>query len=48
VHAEARKALDLFRRAAEQERLTVELARRLLAYLHRARNDPALRFGAAS
>jgi transcriptional regulator with XRE-family HTH domain len=48
VHAEARKALDLFRRAAEQERLTLELARRLLAYLHRARNDPALRFEVAA
>jgi hypothetical protein len=44
VHREARRALQLFRRAAEQERATVELARRVVAYLYRARRDPRLRF----
>jgi len=44
VHAEAEKALRLFCEAAEAERLTVELARRILRYLERAQHDPGLRF----
>lgn len=44
VHHEARRALDLFRRAAEQEAATAELARRVLSFLFRAQHDPALRF----
>jgi len=47
VHSEARKAIALFRRAAEQEAVTAELARRLVEYLHLARHDPQLRFEAA-
>jgi transcriptional regulator with XRE-family HTH domain len=41
---EALAALRLFSRAAEQERATLELARRLLKYLCRAQHDPELRF----
>jgi transcriptional regulator with XRE-family HTH domain len=44
VHAEARRALELFRQAAEAERLTVELVRAVIVYLYRARQDPRLRF----
>jgi hypothetical protein len=47
VHREALAALELFHQAAEQEAATAELARRLLAYLFRARHDEALRFPAA-
>ncbi|HEX4959850.1 MAG TPA: helix-turn-helix domain-containing protein [Thermoanaerobaculia bacterium] len=47
VHREALAALALFRQAAERERVTVELARNMLDYLNRARNDPGLRFEAA-
>ncbi len=46
VPEEARKALALFRRAVERETLTLELARRLAVYLHRAQGDPGLRFEA--
>lgn len=46
VHAEAQKALELFRHAVELETLTVELVRRLVAYLYRARHNPGLRFEA--
>jgi len=46
VHAEAQKALELFRQAVELETLTVELVRRLVAYLYRARYNPELRFEA--
>jgi tetratricopeptide (TPR) repeat protein len=46
VHEEARKALDLFRQAVELETMTVELVRRLVAYLYRAQHDPELRFEA--
>jgi tetratricopeptide (TPR) repeat protein len=46
VHKEAEKALRLFCEAAEAERLTVELARRILRYLERAQNNPRLRFEA--
>jgi transcriptional regulator with XRE-family HTH domain len=44
VHREARRALDLFRRAADEERATVELIRGVFAYLQRARHDPRLRY----
>lgn len=44
VHREALAALTLFRQAAEKEEVTVELARRLTAYFHRARFNPELRF----
>jgi transcriptional regulator with XRE-family HTH domain len=48
VHEEARKALLLFRRAVERETVTVELVRRLAAYLRRAQDDPELRFEEAA
>lgn len=44
---EALAALRLFQEAAEREEATAALARRLLAYLFRARHDEALRFPAA-
>jgi len=44
VHGEALAALKLFREAAEHEAVTVEFARRLVAYLHRAQHNPQLRF----
>jgi tetratricopeptide (TPR) repeat protein/DNA-binding XRE family transcriptional regulator len=44
VHREALAALRLFCQAADQEIATVEMARRLVEYLHRARQDPKLRF----
>jgi tetratricopeptide (TPR) repeat protein len=44
VHAEAKKALGLFRRAVELETVTLELVRRLVAYLYRAQHDPSLQF----
>ncbi|HVT14732.1 MAG TPA: hypothetical protein VHQ90_00945 [Thermoanaerobaculia bacterium] len=44
VHREALAALRLFGQAAEHETATAELARRLLAYLERARHDRRLRF----
>lgn len=44
VHREALAALALFRQAAEAEKATEELARRILAYLQKARFDPELRF----
>jgi transcriptional regulator with XRE-family HTH domain len=44
VHREALAALALFRQAAESERVTTDLARRLLEYLHQARRSPELRF----
>jgi transcriptional regulator with XRE-family HTH domain len=44
VHREARRALEIFRRAAEEERVSVELIRGLLAYLERARRDRTLRY----
>lgn len=37
-------ALSLFRQAAEQERVSAELARKVLVYLRKARNNPGLRF----
>src|SRR3954469_69660 len=44
VHREALAALSLFYQAAEREEATVELARRVLRYLFRAREDQSLRF----
>lgn len=46
VHREALAALRLFCEAAEKERATAELARRVVAYLHRAQHDPQLPFEA--
>ncbi|HEX9940530.1 MAG TPA: tetratricopeptide repeat protein [Thermoanaerobaculia bacterium] len=44
VHREALAALRLFKDAADQETATAALARRVLAYLFRARHDHGLRF----
>ncbi len=44
VHREALAALRLFCKAAEREVATVDLARRMVDYLQRARHDPRLRF----
>ena len=44
VHREALAALKLFQEAAERDEATAELARRILAYLFRARYDQNLRF----
>jgi len=44
IHREAQRALELFCCAVEEERLTAELLRSLIAYLCRARYDPQLRF----
>jgi tetratricopeptide (TPR) repeat protein len=48
VHAEAQKALDLFRRAVEIEAATPELAGRIAGYLRRAQYDPELVFKEAA
>jgi transcriptional regulator with XRE-family HTH domain len=45
VHREALAALRVFSEAAACEAVTLDLARRLVAYLERARHDPELRFG---
>jgi transcriptional regulator with XRE-family HTH domain/tetratricopeptide (TPR) repeat protein len=44
VEREALAALSMFRKAAEEEAVTVELARSVLDFLRRALHDPALRF----
>lgn len=44
VHREALAALTVFRRAAEQERVTEGLAREVLSYLRKVRYNPELRF----
>jgi tetratricopeptide (TPR) repeat protein len=44
VHREALAALRLFHEAAEREEATAELARRVLRFLFRARDDQGLRF----
>jgi transcriptional regulator with XRE-family HTH domain len=44
VHREALAALGLFQEAVRAETATAELARRVLAYLERARHDPRLSF----
>jgi tetratricopeptide (TPR) repeat protein len=46
VHREALAALRLFCEAAEQEKATVDLARRIATFLRRAQGDPELRFEA--
>jgi len=48
VHAEAKKALGLFRRAVELETATPELAGRVAGYLRRAQHDPELVFQEAA
>jgi transcriptional regulator with XRE-family HTH domain len=44
IHREALAALTLFRQAAEREQVTAEFARKVLAYLRKARYNPELRF----
>lgn len=44
VDPEVLDALSLFRQAAERERVSAELARKMLAYLRKARHNPGLRF----
>jgi tetratricopeptide (TPR) repeat protein len=44
VHREAVAALRLFQEAAEREEVTIDLARRVLGFLFRARHDQGLRF----
>jgi hypothetical protein len=44
VHREARHALELFHRAAEEERAGAELLRSILAYLNRSRHDARVHF----
>jgi tetratricopeptide (TPR) repeat protein len=44
VHREALASLQVYQKAAEQEKATAELARRILGYLFRARYEPGLRF----
>ena len=44
VHPEAMAALTLFRQAAEQEKVTLDLAERLVAFLRKAQHDPELKF----
>ncbi|HEV2853273.1 MAG TPA: tetratricopeptide repeat protein [Thermoanaerobaculia bacterium] len=45
VHQKALAALRLFYEAAKREEATVELARKILVYLSKARHSPGLRFG---
>ena len=44
VHREAIGAVILFQEAAEQERVTADLVRRLQDFLMKARTNPKLRF----
>jgi tetratricopeptide (TPR) repeat protein/transcriptional regulator with XRE-family HTH domain len=44
LQGEARAAVELFQKAAEREEATAALARRILAFLFRARYDPGLLF----
>jgi len=44
IHREALAALTLFRKAAEQERVTAAFAREVLSYLYKARYNPDLKF----
>ncbi len=48
IHREALAVLTLFRRAAEQERVTAEFAREVLSFLRKARYNPELRFEGAT
>lgn len=47
VHQEAMKALILFRKAAEQQKATLEMARKLVTWLRKAQHDPNLKFDTA-
>lgn len=44
VHREALAALNLFRKAADQEKITLDLVQKLVAFLRKAQHDPELRF----
>ena len=44
VHREGLAALNLFRKAADQEKVTLDMARRLVAFLRKAQHDPELKF----
>jgi transcriptional regulator with XRE-family HTH domain len=44
VHREALAALALFRKAADQEKVTLELAQSLVSYLRKAQHDPDVKF----
>jgi hypothetical protein len=46
VHREATAAVILFHEAAEKERVSVELVRKLQEFLTKARTNPKLRFDA--
>jgi transcriptional regulator with XRE-family HTH domain len=48
VHREARQALELFRRAAEEERVSAELVHTFVTYLYRSRHDARVRYEAAA
>jgi transcriptional regulator with XRE-family HTH domain/tetratricopeptide (TPR) repeat protein len=48
VHREARHALELFRRAAEEQRVSAKLVRGVVTYLYRSRHDARVRFEAAA
>ncbi|HEX6902962.1 MAG TPA: helix-turn-helix transcriptional regulator [Thermoanaerobaculia bacterium] len=48
IHRETLAALRLFCEAAEQEAITLELTRKVLAYLYRAQYNPNLRFEVAA
>jgi transcriptional regulator with XRE-family HTH domain len=48
VHREARRALALFCRAAEEERASAELVRGVVIYLHRSRHDARVLYEAAA
>jgi transcriptional regulator with XRE-family HTH domain len=48
VHREARQALELFRHAAEEERVSAELVRGVVTYLYRSRHDARVRFEVAA
>ncbi|HSF40889.1 MAG TPA: tetratricopeptide repeat protein [Thermoanaerobaculia bacterium] len=47
IHREALAALAYLKQAAEAERASLEVVRRVADYLRRAQNDPALRFEGA-
>jgi tetratricopeptide (TPR) repeat protein len=48
IHQEALAAIRVFCDAAGREAATVELARRVVRYLYRAKNDPELKFEAGA
>jgi tetratricopeptide (TPR) repeat protein len=48
VHREAQQALALFRRAAEEERVSAELVHGVVTYLYRSRHDAHVRYEAAA